>query len=59
MNEFVPEPTEDQTAEQEAKLREIDAACKEYYDNASDDELAEQREWAEMTAPSMFTDIGE
>jgi hypothetical protein len=41
----------------EAKRRAIDAAYKEYYDTASDEDLAEQREWAENTGPNMFTDI--
>jgi len=59
MREFLPEPTEHQTAEQEARLREIDAATKEYYDHASDEELEEQREWAEMTSRNMFTGIPE
>jgi len=38
----------------EAKRQQIDAAYKEYYDTASEEELAEQREWAEMTGPNMF-----
>jgi hypothetical protein len=41
----------------ETKRREIDAAYKEYYDTASDEELAEQWEWAEMAGPNMFADI--
>ena len=41
----------------EAKRREIDAAYKEYYDTASDEELAEQREWAEMTGPNIFAGV--
>jgi len=41
------------------KLAEIDAAVKEYYDNASDKELREQSEWAEMTGPNMFADVPE
>jgi hypothetical protein len=41
----------------EAKRREIDAAYKEYYDTASEEDLAEQREWAENTGPNMFADI--
>jgi len=41
----------------ETKRQEIEAACKEYYDTASDAELAEQREWAQMTGPSMFIGI--
>lgn len=43
----------------EAKRQVIDAACKEYYDTASDQELAEQREWAEMTAPNMWAGVPE
>ena len=38
----------------EAKRQEIDAAYKEYYDTASEEELAEQREWAKMTGPNRF-----
>ena len=41
------------------KLAEIDAACKAYYDNARDEELQEQREWAEMAGPGMFADVPE
>lgn len=43
----------------DAKRREIDAACKEYYDTASDAELAEQREWAEMAGPNIFIGVPE
>ncbi|HWG21034.1 MAG TPA: hypothetical protein VG225_10945 [Terracidiphilus sp.] len=43
----------------EAKLREIDAAVKEYYDTASDEELQEQKEWAEGAARSMFLGVPE
>ena len=43
----------------EAKRLEIDAACKEYYDTASEQDLAEQREWAEMTGPNMFRGVPE
>lgn len=39
------------------KLREIDAAYKDYYDTASDEDLAEQRKWAEMTGPNMFLGV--
>ena len=42
---------------QEAKRQKIDAAYKEYYDTASDDELAEQREWAEMVGPNILLDF--
>jgi len=41
-------------ARSEAKRREIDAACKEYYDTASEEELAEQREWAERVGPNLL-----
>jgi hypothetical protein len=41
----------------EAKRREIDAAFQEYYDTASEEDLAEQREWAQMTGPNMFRGI--
>lgn len=37
----------------EAKLRELDAAAKEYYDNATDEELREQLEWARGTSSNM------
>jgi hypothetical protein len=41
----------------EAKRQEIDAACKEYYDTALDEELAEQREWAGMAGSNMFLGV--
>jgi len=43
----------------EAKLREIDAAYKDYYDTASDKELAEEREWAEMVGPNTIAMVPE
>jgi hypothetical protein len=43
----------------EAKRQQIDAACKEYYDTASEQDLAEQREWAEMTGPNMWRGVPE
>lgn len=43
----------------EAKRQEIDVAYKEYYDTASDAELAEQREWAEMVGPNIFLGVPE
>jgi len=43
----------------EAKRQAIDAAYKEYYDTASDEELAEQSEWAELTAPNMWIGVPE
>lgn len=42
-----------------AKRQEIDAAFKAYYDNASEEELKEQRQWAEGTAGNMWTGIPE
>ncbi len=43
----------------EAKLREIDEAVRGYYDTASDEELREQKEWAEGTSRNMFLGIPE
>lgn len=44
-------------AKLEVKRQQIDAAYKEYYDTASDEVLAEQREWAEMVGPNMFIGV--
>lgn len=44
---------------QEAKRQQLEAATKEYYDTASEEELAEQREWAEQTAPSIWIGLPE
>ncbi len=44
---------------QARKREEIDAAVKDYYDHASDEELREQREWAEMAGPNVFAGIPE
>jgi hypothetical protein len=41
----------------EAKRRQLDAATKAYYDTATDEELTEQREWAEIAGPNMFVDM--
>ena len=41
----------------QAKRRQLDAATKAYYDSASDEELAEQSEWAEMAGPNIFVDM--
>jgi hypothetical protein len=43
----------------EDKRRDLDAAFKAYYDTAGDEELLEQREWAEGTGPNMFAGIPE
>jgi hypothetical protein len=41
----------------EARLRKIDAAVKEYYDAATEEELNEQRTWAEGVGQSIFVDV--
>jgi hypothetical protein len=41
----------------ETKRQEFEAATKAYYDSASEIELAEQREWAEMAGPNIMADI--
>lgn len=41
----------------EAKRREIDAAYQNYYDTASDEDLAEQREWAKMAGTNIFRGV--
>lgn len=46
-------------ARREARLRELDAAVKEYYDTASDEELREQGEWAEGAGPGMWAGVPE
>jgi hypothetical protein len=38
----------------EAKRRQLDADYKNYYDTASEEELAEQREWEEMAGPNIL-----
>jgi len=43
----------------EARRREIDAAFTAYYDAAPDEDLREQREWAEGTSGNMFAGIRE
>jgi hypothetical protein len=43
----------------EAKLQELGAATKEYYDSASDQELSEQREWAEQASRNMWIGVPE
>lgn len=42
-----------------ARRQEIDAAFKAYYDNASEDELQEQRQWAVGTTGNMWIGIPE
>jgi hypothetical protein len=41
----------------ETKRQELEAATKAYYDTASNEELAEQRKWAEMAGPNIIADI--
>src|ERR1035438_1907015 len=41
----------------QAKRRQLDAAYKAYYDTATDEELAEQSEWAEMAGPNIIVDM--
>jgi len=41
----------------DAKRRQLEAATKAYYDTASDEELAGQREWAERSGPNIFVDM--
>jgi hypothetical protein len=41
----------------ESKRQQLDAAYKAYYDTASDEELAEQSEWAEMAGPNIMLDL--
>jgi len=36
------------------KRKEVDAAVKAYYDSASDQELSEQRDWAQGTSAGMW-----
>lgn len=41
----------------EDKRRQLDAACKAYYDTASEAELTEQSQWAEMAGPNILIDL--
>jgi hypothetical protein len=41
----------------EVRRQEIDAAYKEYYDTASEEELAEQREWAGLVGANIMVAI--
>lgn len=41
------------------KKAELDAAVKAYYDNATDEELRDQLEWAKGAGASMFAGIPE
>jgi hypothetical protein len=39
------------------KLAAIDAAYTDYYDSISDDQIAEEREWAQKVGPNVFAGI--
>lgn len=41
------------------KRQELEAATSEYYDTSSDEELAEQRKWAEQTSANMWIGVPE
>ena len=41
----------------ESKRQEIDAAYKVYYETASEEDLAEQGEWAELIGPNLLAEI--
>ena len=42
-----------------AKRQELEAATREYYDTASEEELAEQQKWAEQASRSMWIGVPE
>lgn len=42
-----------------AKRQEIDAAFEAYYDTAGDQELEEQRQWADGTSRNMWSGVSE
>jgi hypothetical protein len=41
----------------EARQQEIEAACREFYDTASQDQLAEQREWEKVVGAKVFLGV--
>lgn len=43
----------------ESKRQELEAATKAYYDTASEQDLAEQSEWAEQASRSMWIGVPE
>lgn len=43
----------------ESKRKQLEAATKAYYDAAEDEELVEQREWAEQTSRSLWNGVPE
>ena len=44
-------------SEVEVKRQDLDASITAYYDSISDEELADEREWAEMAGPNVLLDI--
>jgi hypothetical protein len=44
-------------ARQEVKRQELEASITAYYDSISDEELADERKWAEMAGPNVLLDI--
>jgi hypothetical protein len=41
----------------EAKRQQIDAAYQNYYDTASDEDLAQQEEWAKLVGPAILAEM--
>ncbi len=48
-----------QDAAQQEQLRQLEAATKDYYDNATDEELSEQDAWARGAGPNLFVGVPE
>ena len=42
---------------EKVKLAEIDAAYAAYYDSASEEQLAEETEWAKQVGPNVFAGV--
>jgi len=42
---------------EKVKLAEIDAAYTAYYDSVSDEQLAEETEWAKQVGPNVFASV--
>lgn len=42
---------------QQSALDAIDAAYEDYYDSASDEQLEEERAWAEMVGPNVVVGV--
>jgi hypothetical protein len=41
----------------EAKRQQIDAAYQNYYDTVSEEELAQQEEWAKLVGPAILAEM--